>query len=283
MALSFTIKDVLGSLLAFVIFPLIMVFPGYVTSWALDLFDFRHRSSPARFLIALVISIAVSPIITYLSWSLVSSVFTFIILGFFAIAFGVIVFKSRGIGHTTKTPDEIKRYQIIAVSIAIGWVILAILSLIDIPWGNQLYYTGTSYDLTSRVSVIDAMTRTGVPPINPGYYPGHPVRLTFLYYFWYIICSLISQIGGQWIDGRMAMIASVAWCGLGLMATIALYIRLRTPSSGAKVWKAAIQGIGFLMVSGVDVIPASFQIIISRLLHGISSFYGGSSFNGDIE
>jgi hypothetical protein len=89
-----------------------------------------------------------------------------------------------------------------------GWSLFAILSLIDIQLGNRLYFSVASYDLISRVSITGAITRTGVPPTNPGYFPGKTVPLTFLYYFWYILGSLIDQIGGTWMDARMAMIDS---------------------------------------------------------------------------
>ena len=89
--------------------------------------------------------------------------------------------------------------------------------LVDIQLGNRLYYTVVSLDYTTRAALIDAITRTGAPPINPSYYPGHPEPLTFLYYFWYILGSLIDQPGGKWVDSRAALFASVCWCGLGLM------------------------------------------------------------------
>ena len=126
-----------------------------------------------------------------------------------------------------------------------------------------------SYDLTTRVSITSAITRTGVPPINPGYFAGNYVHLTFLYYFWYILCSLIDQIGGRWVDARMAMIASVSWCGIGLMCTISFYLRLRNPWNGPKAWKSAFMGIGALTISGLDIIPVSILMIVSRFTLGM--------------
>ena len=104
-----------------------------------------------------------------------------------------------------------------------------IFCLVDIQLGNRLYYTVIGLDYTTRAALIDAITRTGVPPINPSYYPGHPEQLTYLYYFWYILGSLVDQLGGKWVDSRAALIASVCWCGLGLMATIAVIYPLTKP------------------------------------------------------
>jgi ABC-type sulfate transport system permease subunit len=61
--LNFTLQDTLGATLAFCLFPLVIVFPGYVTGWALDLFDFRLRQPIVRLGIGLILSFAVSPIV----------------------------------------------------------------------------------------------------------------------------------------------------------------------------------------------------------------------------
>ena len=269
-SINFTLQDLVSTFIAFVLFPIIYVIPGYVIGWLFELFDFRKRIRATRFVIAIVISIAISPIITFLTWNLISVKATFIMLGVFIFAFIIIVAKTKRRGVSAK----IKRIQSVAISAAGGWSILSILSLIDIQWGNRLYYNVVSYDFTTRAAIINAMTRTGVPPINPSYYPGHPIRLTYLYYFWYIPCSLVSQMGGPWVSGRTAMIASVVWCGLGLMATIGLYLRLRNPENGLMAWKAGLLGSGLLLISGLDFIPALILIINSRLTNGYSVLEG---------
>jgi len=73
----------------------------------------------------------------------------------------------------------------------------------DLQWGNrELYFNVAALDQTTRVSVIDAMTRTGVPPVNSSYYLGHYVKLTFLYFFWYTLGSIIDFMGGSFIDAH---------------------------------------------------------------------------------
>ena len=46
--------------------------------------------------------------------------------------------------------------------------------------------------------------------------------LTFLYYFWYILASVIDAAGGIYVTAYHAMIASIAWCGIALAATLVL-------------------------------------------------------------
>ncbi len=271
-SLSFTAQDIIGSLLAFWLFLLILVTPGYVIGRVFDLFNFKSRLPLVRILISIVVSISVCPILIYLSYRLVGNWLVWLILFAFLAGFlGLIIaeWAHRDIRKQITCEGKHKRYQFWALCLGAGWVAFCILNLVDIQLGNRLYYTVISLDYTTRAALINAITRTGVPPVNPSYYPGHPKPLTFLYYFWYILGSLIDQLGGKWVDSRAALIASVCWCGLGLMATIALYLRLRNPQGGSKAWRSAFMGIGFLLVSGLDIIPVAFYMILARLQIGV--------------
>jgi hypothetical protein len=262
--LNFTLQDILGAALAFCLFPLVIILPGYVSGWALDLFDFRLRQPIVRLGIGLVLSFAVSPIVLDLTSSLLSLNFSLLILGGFSAAFAVIFLKEKS-SFTTETNRNTK----IIIWICAVWVAFAILLLIDFQWKDQLYFSVISADQTTRVSIIEAMTRTGVPPINPSYYPGHPVRLTFLYYFWYILGSIIDVIGGRYVDARAALNASSVWSGLGLMAVIALYFRQRNANKTESAWRSAKIGIGLLAVSGLDALPVTVIMVVIRNIVGL--------------
>jgi hypothetical protein len=270
---NFTLQDIFGSIFAFVLFSLIFVGPGYITGWLLDLFDFKRRSSAARFVIAIVLSMAVCPILLFLVYHFASAKATIYLLLLIGVGFAIILLKTKRAPLT----GESKSLYRIALLVASGWIIFSILFIVDIQLGNRLYYNVISYDFTTRVAIINAITRTGVPPINPSYYPGYPVRLTYLYYFWYIPGSIVAQIGSPFISGYTAMIASVSWCGLALMAVIALYLRLRNPESNVKAWKSSLLGISLLLISGLDVIPALALIVSTRLSSGYAYL------DGDIE
>jgi hypothetical protein len=263
LTLNFTLQDTLGATLAFCLFPFVIVFPGYVTGWALDLFDFRLRQPIVRLGIGLVLSFAITPIVLDLASSLLSFNVAFLILGGFAAAFALIILKEKPV-----STSQTKRGAKTILWIGIAWVTIAILSLIDFQWKDQLYFSVVSADQTTRVSIVDAMTRTGVPPINPGYYPGHPVQLTFLFYFWYILGSMMDMLGGRYIDARAALNASSVWAGLGLIAVIALYIRLRNANNTESAWRSARIGAGLLTVSGLDVIPIVIITIATGTIIG---------------
>ena len=257
--MNFTFQDIFGAAFAFCLFPLVIIFPGYIVGWVLDLFDFKQRQPIIRFGIGIVLSFAVSPIVLYLTSSLLSFNFALLTLGGCALAFAIISLRERFLF----TPDAKFFYWAGSV-----WSAFAILSLINIQWTDHLYMSVTSYDQTTRVSIIEAMTRTGVPPINPSYYPGHPVPLTFLYYFWYILSSIVDVIGGKYVDARAALIASSAWSGIGLMAVVALYLRQRNAGSAEAAWRSGRIGIFLLTVSGLDIFPIIFLMLRTGLVVG---------------
>jgi hypothetical protein len=247
--MNFTLQDILSTTLAFCLFPLVIVFPGYVFGWAFNLFEFRARLLPARFAISLLLSVAISPIFYYLvtSWFSLSAALIITIL--ITLVFIILVIRER------PTLPQNWPWRTL-YWILFGWLVLSILSLVDLQWGgHELYFSVASYDHTTRVSIIDAMTRTGVPPINPSYYPGHYVKLTFLYFFWYILGSMIDFMGGSLVDARTALFASIVWCGLALMAMIAFYLRLRNGRDGGKLWKLVFIGIASLLITGLDILP----------------------------
>jgi hypothetical protein len=263
---NYFLLDFLGSVLAFLLFPLVFVFPGYICAYILDLFDFRKRLLVGRITISVVISLACSPILLFLTYRLASVSWAISLLGILAAISAVLIWSERK--KIFAATNGTSKFQKLAVWILIGWSLFAIVSLVDIQIGDRLYYSAISFDYTTRASIINSITRTGVPPITPGYFIGQPVRLTFLYYFWYIPCSFIDLIGGSWVDARMAMIASAAWCGIGLMCTIALYLQVRNPDNRIKIWKKALLGIGALTISGLDIYPASIFMLASRFTFG---------------
>ena len=272
---NYTLQDILGAFLAFFLFFFVLVTPGYVLGWVLNLFDFRRRLPGVRYLLGIVLSNTLSPILFFWVSHFLGTVSSIAVIGMLAVAWGYIelLHLLQKKTSTTLSPEKI-RYQKIALWTAVGWVVFSIFLLVDIQFGQKLYFNLASYDFTTRVSVIDAITRTGVPPANPGYFPGHPVLLTMLYYFWYILGSLVDQVGGNWVSPQQAMIASVAWSGLGLMGTLALYLRLRNVNHLIGKWRAALLSPQLLLVSGLDAIPVIVISITGRITLGFNPLDG---------
>src|SRR5688572_30471405 len=92
---NFMLHDILSTLLGFVLFPLVLIIPGYVTSYLFDILDFCARRFASRLAISLLISISISPILYYLLISLfslkIAIVFTLILL----VAFIVLLWQEK--------------------------------------------------------------------------------------------------------------------------------------------------------------------------------------------
>ena len=265
---NFTLQDIFGVCLAYLIFPFVVLFPGYVIGWTVQLFDFRQRQIITRHLIALLVSVMVIPILFYLLAFFISFyVVKWAILSFFVL-YVLIIVSEKGKTNNAGISWRSNRFLKLALFVAAGWAAFTVFALIELQWQNRLYNNLVSLDLGMRVSVTNAITRTGVPPVHPNYYPGRPVYLTSLYYFWYILCSIVDQFGGGFVDARMALIAGDVWCGLALMALIALYIKIRNRPTGESAWKMALVGISLLAISGLDIIPALSNMLATRLNDG---------------
>ncbi len=253
-ALNFTLIDLLGVWVGVLLFSLTALLPGYAAGWAFHLFDFRRRLFGSRLVIGVVLSLAFSPIFIYLT-ALIFSLKTAAVG--LALLLIIPIFKEKNIKRFNK------RWRFFAW-VGAAWAVFAAFALVNLQWGNSLWLSIVSFDQTGRVSIVDAITRSGVPPINPSYYPGEAVPLMFLYYFWYILCSLIDMLGGSVVDARAALNASSIWAGFGLIAIVLLYLRLRNGDA----WQTAWRGVALLSVSGLDVLPALMLMLATRQIIG---------------
>ena len=106
---NFTLQDIFGTTLAFCLFPLVIVFPGYVFGWAFNLFEFRARLLPSRFAISLLLSVAISPIFYYLVTSWFSLNVALIVTILIALAYYVLTFYSFGLTPTISSTKLVKK------------------------------------------------------------------------------------------------------------------------------------------------------------------------------
>ncbi len=271
---NYLMQDLVGISLAFLLYFLVFLFPGHVIGWAFDLLDFRRRTPLVQGLLGMTFSSVVSPTLFYFVYRFLSAdmaVVLSLVLAVFALA--IFVFENRWQKPWSAAGDLPKA----AVIFTLAWLVLCALVLADLQIGDRLYFSNNAYDLTTRVAVVDAITRTGVPPVNPSFYPGHEVRLNFLYYFWYILASLVEKMGGDWVTPQHAMIASVGWAGLLLFATMAVYIRMRGGISSSQVWKKSFIAIQLFAVSGLDF------MMVMMIASAFDYRLGELPFKGNVE
>jgi hypothetical protein len=250
MTANFTFLDLIANSTAFFLFPLFIFIPGYVFGWLSDVFGFRKRSLLARFAISTPLSIAVFPIFTYLLWHW-SVVAVWVMYGACWIGFLTLLFHDR---HIWLSGLAISKTAGILLAIIAGWVVLGMFCLIDMQIGNRLYFPSAAHDYTLRVAFVSSITRTGIPPHNPYFFPGRPLTLRY-HYFWFILCSLVDQLGGALVSPRQAMLASILWAGIGLIAVVPLYLRFFQPKGPVNIERRTLLGVALLSVTGLDILP----------------------------
>ena len=271
MSLNYTVQDIFSLVLAILLFSAVLVFPGYVIGWAVNLFSFRQRTFFPQYAIAMALSNALIPVLLFLPYRLFSNQHGIAIIFIFFLLWVAILIRSA---KTTRQRPKFTREIKMAIALGGVWCVFCIFLLVDIQIGQRLYFNAAAHDFTTRTALIEAITRTGIPPINPSYYPGHFERITELYYFWYIAGSVVDVLGGRWVDARIALFAGITWSGLSLMATIATYLRIRNPQSGTKALRASLIGSQLLAVSGLDFIPVITIMIAVKTTFGVLPFDG---------
>ena len=257
----FMVQDLIASTLATFVFLSVAFVPGYVFSWVLDTFGFRRRSLLCRFAICIPLSISFCPILAYLLWRW-SVVAVFAMYGAFLLGFLLLLVSERRFWTQRR---RLSRSAMVFVAIAAGWMVIGLFCLIDLQIGNRLYFPVVSYDNTLRTAITASISRTGVPPQNPYFFPGRSFPLRY-HYFWFLLCSIVEQLGGVAVSPRHAIIAGTLWCGLALMAVIALYVRFFQPKGAVDVERRSVIAVALLSVTGLDILPICMMAILGRRL-----------------
>jgi hypothetical protein len=256
---NFTLIDVRAAALASFLFLLFAFAPGYVLCWCANVLSFRQRLLSTRLLIAVVISVSVSPALAYWLGSLsVWAIWT----ATAASAFAVVILLIRELRREIPRP---RRVHVVFFLVVAAWVLIAIGSLVDLQIKDRLYFSSTVRDYAMRVPITAAIGRTGVRPADPFFFPGAPLPLRY-HHFWYILCSLADQLGGKTVAPRQALIAGTVWSGIALIALIPLYLRFFDPKGSEAIHRRSLIGIGLLAVTGLDLIPTVLLLKFSHLI-----------------
>jgi hypothetical protein len=243
--------DVCGCLLGVLAFLPVLLAPGYCFGLACDLLCFRARPAGERLLWSVALSFAVMPIAAVMIAKYGSLNAVCWLAGFC----GVIWLAASW--HASKNRRGRSSWG--GAGISALWALFIVLALVDVGVGNHLYLNVAVYDHALRSTFVDAVVRTGVPPANPVYWPGHGAPMRY-YYFWYVVTAVAARIAG--VTARQAFIASVVWAGFGLASIVALFCRHFLEVSEAGVdflrrrWSRVGLALALLAVTGLDVLPA---------------------------
>lgn len=242
------LADLAATAAGILLFPLVLVIPGYVVGWGADALGFRRASMARRGLMALLFSTAGMPIAVYLLARTGSFWPVWVALGVCWLAFPVLLARGGGGRELLSTLDA-NRW---VLGVILAWTVLAEFMMVDLPVGDGLSQSILFIDFIKHVSVTDAITRTGVPPLNPSFQPEEPLVL-FYYYFWFLVCSVVDRLGGDWVGPRHAVHAGVVWSGFILMAAVAVVLE-RLPGPNGRPPSRAV-AMGLLLVTGLDLLP----------------------------
>jgi len=244
------LADLFASCLAFVLFSCLTILPGYTLGWLLNALRFRQRELTFRFAISVPLSIALGPLISYFVGRRISLEAAGAVYLLLSIAAVPLI-----IGAWRRCALKMRLWVLGA------WCLLALLALCDLQIGHRLYFSVIGFDYAVRTAFVSSISTFGLPARNPFFYPNHPVGLRY-HYFWLIQSALIQKVAGRWIDARQAFIGGTMWCGIGLISTIALYLRFFKIRSAKNVFVLAV---GLLTVTGLDIIPGLFFFTLVKL------------------
>ncbi len=136
-----------------------------------------------------------------------------------------------------------------ALALAIAWIVVVVLSLVDIQSGHKLFINVAMLDQSSRINWTESVLRTGVPPANPMYWYEHSAPMRN-YYFWYILCAAIARTAQ--LPVRAITVAGCVWSGFSLAALVGLYLK-HFIKVGTRLRQQFLTSVGLLLVSGLDV------------------------------
>ncbi len=246
---NFTVADTLGILKACLALLPFMFAPGYVLGWVFDLFEFRQRRPVLQLILAVPLTIAICPMLSYLLarffepglWAFYFVVFVACVL---LLAREVRLAKLRPVSKCT-----FSKYIWVALGLMATWVVVAIGSMVDLQIGDRLYPPIAAYDHSVRTALTVAIARH-VPPTNP-FFANAAAPLRY-HYLWLLFCSLPMKIFH--LSPRYVVYSGVVWCGLGLICMIALglkfLVRVQTD-----IERKTLIAICLLSVTGLDILP----------------------------
>ena len=251
--------DFFPALLAALLGIAVFLLPGYAIGSFADALMFRSRVLTTRIVLAVLLSISVLPIIAFLAARLGGPWVMWILIG--ALSLSGLFFCIRDIA---KLPTRARTFPNSLLIFVAVWVILSSIALADIQSGDRLFQSVATHDFVKHTAVTNAITRTGVPPINPSFYPQHPFRLVY-YYFWFLLASLVEQLGGSLVTARAAVLGSIWWTGFGVACLVFLYLRLRRSRLNFGVLLAF--GFALLFANGLDILPVGPSVLGNFLHH----------------
>ncbi len=248
----------LGSLAAAALgFTLFLIVPGWLVGELSGWLGWRETDGRQRLTLGILLSLAISPVIVY---SLARWVGFQAVWGVYGVIWAMAVGRLIRLRGRVDVGQWGSDWLILA-----GWAVVYSLGVVDLVFDREVWVNINAMDAIAHVGFVDSITRTGIPPANPFAYPGHAVPL-FYYYFWYLMCSLVDQVGGQIVTARAAVQAGSLWIGTMLALLAGLYAERVSPRFGMPLPRRRAMAWTLVAVTGLDLLPWTFTHFLHRFL-----------------
>ena len=235
-----------------------MLLPGYAIGRITNVLSFKSSSWHSKWLLSLILSIAVCPVIYYF----IGRIGEGLLWGMLGLCWGYVIYFALIRRAGLPTDFEFFRQSRRLLLAILGVLVLFIVLLVDLEIEERLLRSLFTFDYVKHIAVTDAISRSGVPPINPSFYNGEGLNL-FYYYYWFIFPSLVEQIGGDLLTPRHAVLGGIAWSPICLIAITYLFIkqfgRHVLPHLDKKQYLFILLLLG---VTGLDLIPVLSRTVI---------------------
>ena len=262
-ATSITAEQIVGSLLAIPAFLPATLCTGYVTAWLANPHGFRERTLVERVFWSVPLSVAISTIAAVLIGKFLT--LTVVVAFFWAsvVLFFVLIGREwlERRGSATKWAIGWNPLGNTALILAILWIAVVMVSLVDFEGNRQLFMSLAIFDHAPRVNWIGSVLHSGIPPANSLYWFKHASPMRY-YYFWYVVCAAVARM---WhLSARAVLTASAVWGGFILAAVIGIYLK-HFLVVGARLRRQFVLCVLLLAVTGLDVCVNILGILFFHL------------------
>lgn len=247
---SITTEQVVTAVLAIPAFVPSLVCSGYAVAWATNFHDFRKRTLVERIFWSVPLSLAVSTSAIALLGRVSLSVAIAFLWGGTALTLVSFVWERMKLRRQgSRMAFGLRPLGGVALSLALLWSIVAVLSLVDFESNRQLFMSVPMLDQSFRVNWTESILRTGIPPANPLYWFKHAAPMRN-YYFWYALCAVVAKMSH--LPVRAVVTASCVWAGFVLAALNGLCLKYLLQVRH-QLRRQFLYSIGLLMVTGLDL------------------------------
>jgi hypothetical protein len=260
---TITAQQIATSLLAIPAFLPATLCTGYLTAWFINLHGFRQRSVVERVFWSVPLSLAVSTIGSILIGRFLSLAAVVVFLLSCAALWLAIVGKEWLSLRRAGAQWNIGWRPLggAALTVAIVWIFIVVLSLIDLQSNHRLFMSVAVWDQSFRVNWTDAVLRTGVPPANSLYFFRHPAVMRN-YYFWYVVCAAVAKMAH--LPSRAVFISSCVWSGFALAALAGLFLK-HFLAVGERLRRQFLLCVSLLAVTGLDVCVNLWNLVFFHM------------------